>query len=139
MATGVVKWFNEKKGFGFIESPSYVWMIHSDGRGFWMREEPYISPVKVDRKSLGPSLIEMMEIDEKEITKTASVIASEQYNPNSFFSKLPVELNIEIAAKCARVFTSKKAMSITRQTFDKITFNKEASIGHSDITTVTPK
>jgi cold shock protein len=66
MATGIVKWFNEKKGFGFIEQENGpdVFVHHSGIKmeGFKTLKEGARVSFEIEQGQKGPSAVNVVEV-----------------------------------------------------------------------------
>ena len=66
MATGIVKWFNDKKGFGFIEKEEGgdVFVHHSaiNGTGFKTLSEGDKVSFDVEKGEKGPSAVNVTKL-----------------------------------------------------------------------------
>ena len=66
MATGIVKWFNEKKGFGFIEQENGpdVFVHHSGIKmeGFKTLKEGARVSFEIEQGQKGPSAVIVVEV-----------------------------------------------------------------------------
>ncbi len=66
MATGTVKWFNEKKGFGFIEQENGpdVFVHHSGIKmeGFKTLKEGARVTFEIEQGQKGPSAVNVVEV-----------------------------------------------------------------------------
>ncbi len=64
MATGTVKWFNDNKGFGFIEQEDgpdvFVHYTSIDGQGFRSLEEKDSVTFEIEEGDKGPSAINVI-------------------------------------------------------------------------------
>lgn len=66
MAEGRVKWFNEKKGYGFIETDSqgdvFVHYSAIDGAGFRTLTEGELVSFDVEQGSKGPQAVKVQKL-----------------------------------------------------------------------------